>query len=361
MPAEQRGSVRRLSKSGKVQLRYYDRDGVRRSGGTFPTKTAAFAHYRNVIEPQLDGVEQSEPITLRALVDLYVERQEAVRSARTLVTIRERMKRPLEQFGDLTLAELEPMALEIAEWRATLPERYRPKVMGAFRQVLAAAVRWRLIASNPAVDAGPNPDVDPAAVRVYTVSELDAIAAELAPAYQPLPAFVAATGLRPEEWSALERRHVDRKRRLLRVEQKNVDATIVPGGKTRNSIREVPLTRRALGALDDLPARLDSTLLFPAPEGGPLNLDNFRRRVWAPAVEASGVRTPATIYDLRDTYCSNALAARVTVFELAKIAGTSVRMIEKYYGALLDGAHAGIASRLDRLEAQLAKAAKQGR
>jgi hypothetical protein len=40
----------------------------------------------------------------------------------------------------------------------------------------------------------------------------------------------------------------------------------------------------------------------------------------------------------------------VTVFELARIAGTSVAMIERHYGALLDGAGAGIAGRLDALE-----------
>jgi hypothetical protein len=59
---------------------------------------------------------------------------------------------------------------------------------------------------------------------------------------------------------------------------------------------------------------------------------------------------------MRDTFASNALAAGVTVFELAKIMGTSVRMIERHYGALLDGAHAGIAGRLDALEAQLEQA-----
>jgi hypothetical protein len=39
--------------------------------------------------------------------------------------------------------------------------------------------------------------------------------------------------------------------------------------------------------------------------------------------------------------------------------GTSVLMIERHYGALLDGAHAGIAGRLDALEAELAEAARQ--
>jgi hypothetical protein len=37
--------------------------------------------------------------------------------------------------------------------------------------------------------------------------------------------------------------------------------------------------------------------------------------------------------------------------------GTSVRMIERHYGALLDGAHAGIDGRLDALETELEEAA----
>jgi len=41
----------------------------------------------------------------------------------------------------------------------------------------------------------------------------------------------------------------------------------------------------------------------------------------------------------------------VSVFELARIMGTSVRMIERHYGAMLDGSGAEIASRLDALDA----------
>jgi integrase len=122
--------------------------------------------------------------------------------------------------------------------------------------------------------------------------------------------------------------------------------------KTRGSVRDVPLTKRALQALDRMPARI-TRILLANEHGERIDLYNFRRGEWRPAVEAAAIAEPARIYDLRSTFASNALAANVTVFELAKIMGTSVRMIEKHYGALIGGAHAGIAGRLDALEASL--------
>jgi hypothetical protein len=104
----------------------------------------------------------------------------------------------------------------------------------------------------------------------------------------------------------------------------------------------VPLTSRAPAALDAIPPRLDTSLIFPASGGGLMNLNNFRKRQWAPAIEASGVRRPARIYDLRATFASEALAAGVSIFELARVMGTSVLMIERAYGTLLDGAGAGM-------------------
>ena len=58
------------------------------------------------------------------------------------------------------------------------------------------------------------------------------------------------------------------------------------------------------------------------------------------------------------TGLTNALAAGVTVFKLAGVMRTSVTMIERHYGALLDGAHAGIAGRLAAVEADLEQQAQ---
>jgi integrase len=73
------------------------------------------------------------------------------------------------------------------------------------------------MARNPAVEAGRNPQPPPRSIRAFTVEEVEAIAAELSLTYQPLPVFAAATGLRPEEWQALERRDLDRHARVLNV------------------------------------------------------------------------------------------------------------------------------------------------
>jgi hypothetical protein len=75
-----------------------------------------------------------------------------------------------------------------------------------------------------------------------------------------------------------------------------------------------------------------------------LKIDNFRRRQWAPAIDAGGIAKPARIYDLRSTFASNAIAAGIDVFELARVMGTSIEMIERHYGTLLSGADAGIAA-----------------
>jgi hypothetical protein len=73
----------------------------------------------------------------------------------------------------------------------------------------------------------------------------------------------------------------------------------------------------------------------------------------------SGIATPARIYDLRSTFASRALAAGASVFELGRIMGTSMAMIERHYGTLIEGAGADIARRLDAFEAECERGADE--
>ena len=58
-----------------------------------------------------------------------------------------------------------------------------------------------------------------------------------------------------------------------------------------------------------------------------------KNRIGRAAARLRGTVTFKRIYDLRSTFASQALAAGVSVFELARIMGTSVRMIERHYGS----------------------------
>ena len=63
----------------------------------------------------------------------------------TITTLRYRLAHALDEFGDVPLADLQRQALEIAAWRAGLPEKLRYPATSAFREAMNAAVAWDLI------------------------------------------------------------------------------------------------------------------------------------------------------------------------------------------------------------------------
>jgi len=121
---------------------------------------------------------------------------------------------------------------------------------------------------------------------------------------------------------------------------------LTPYPKTKRSRRRVPLTARALAAVEALPPRVDTPLVFPAAQGGHIGLDTWRTREWYPALEAAGLAKRGP-YALRHTFATEALAAGVSTFELARLMGTSVAMIDRTYGHLARDSEESIRARLD--------------
>jgi integrase len=80
-------------------------------------------------------------------------------------------------------------------------------------------------------------------------AELEALAAAIGPRYGPMILFAAATGLRPAEWIALEKRDIDRKERVVLV-RRSFTRGVLKIPKTEANMRAVPLQARALDALD---------------------------------------------------------------------------------------------------------------
>jgi integrase len=72
----------------------------------------------------------------------------------------------------------------------------------------------------------------------------------------------------------------------------------------------------------------------------------LRRERFRPALKAAGIHQRGP-YQLRHTFAAEALAAGVSIFELARIMGTSVKMIDRVYGHLVRDSEASIRARLD--------------
>lgn len=145
--------------------------------------------------------------------------------------------------------------------------------------------------------------------------------------------FAAATGLRPAEWIALERRDVDRDGRVVYVRRAFTKGEL-KRPKTDASIRAVPLQARALDALERVRVKGDSPLLFPGERGGYLDIHHFRPFQWRPAQLAVGIDPLRRIYDLRHTFATFALRAGISTFDLSRYVGASLTMIDRHYGHL---------------------------
>ena len=137
--------------------------------------------------------------------------------------------------------------------------------------------------------------------------------------------------------SLLERSDVDKPNGVVQIRRVYVDGSIRLNGKQTRSLRTAPLPFRAAQAVDALPPRLDTRLLFAGARGGHLNLKHLRRDEWTPAVRAAGLahRGP---YALRHTFATFGIAAGVSLFELSRFMGTSVEQIDKTYGDSLPDA-----------------------
>jgi integrase len=217
----------------------------------------------------------------------------------------------------------------------TIPPGHRFEATQALRQVLARAVSWGLLDLNPSKLGVENPQRRYTEKRPFdSWDELYALVDKLGPRHGPMVLFAAATGLRPGEWLALERRDIDREAQVVYVRRTFRNGRIKTP-KTKASLRAVPLQAIALAALDELlPQHPECPLLFPSATGGYFDLHNFRNRNWRPAQKAARITPLRRVYDLRHTFATFALRAGISTFDLSRYMGTSLAMIDRHYGHL---------------------------
>jgi integrase len=288
---------------------------------------------------------RSATLTLGEWVEEYLDAHQG--EPVTIAKLRWLLGKATAELGGVRLGELSPE--QVCAWRLTVPEGHRFEATQALRQVLNRAVAWKLIEENPAKRGVPNPGRRCREQRPFdSWVQIGSLAELLGPTFGPMVVFAAATGLRPSELFALEHGDVDRASGVVQVRRAYANGR-VKQPKTRLSRRAVPLQGIAVEALDELPPRGESPLLFPNTRGGYLDFRNFNRRQWKPVQRAVGIEPLRDLYDLRHTYATFALRAGVPVFALSRFMGTSIAMIDLHYGHLAVDSYQHAVSLLDAL------------
>ena len=228
------------------------------------------------------------------------------------------------------------------------------KAVHILAKILRFAVQARIIPSSPC-DGVRLPRIERAEMRFLTAAEVDALANAIHPRYRATVLLAAYGGLRAGELFGLRAKRVDLLRRTVSITETVVDV----GGhlhfgppKTRAGHRIVPLPRVAAEPLADhltTYARKPEDLVFTAPDGGPVQLNLWRQRFWAPAVRKAGL-VHLRPHDLRHTAVALWIAAGANPKEVATRAGhSSVSFALDRCGHLFPGSEQTLNDALDAL------------
>jgi integrase len=260
--------------------------------------------------------------------------------------------RILPVFGNKTLKQI--TTKDIREWLTSLlTEGLSPATVKTYRQILGQVLNQAaadgLLTTNP-VDAVRTPTVRPRRQLFLTADEL-VMLADAAGHYGPLIWFLGWSGLRFGEAAALKVGNVDAPRRRIRVEESitDVGGRLVKGPPKTYETRSVIVPGFVIERIAPLLDGKDKgDLVFAAPQGGPVRLNNFRRPVFAAA--ASEIGKPDLVpHDLRDTAASLAISTGASIKAVQRMLGhASAAMTLDTYGSLFEEDLEALADRLEK-------------
>lgn len=140
-------------------------------------------------------------------------------------------------------------------------------------------------------------------------------------------------GLRAGELLALERRDLDLKAGMLRVERTASLGEVLEGTKVdhneEDAGRDVPIPPALAELLRSLPTRIDTPLLFPSPKGGMWRYQTWWANVWVPGRDASGMDPRP--HEFRHSWISLMRGAGVDPADLADAAGHTLETATARY------------------------------
>jgi integrase len=231
--------------------------------------------------------------------------------------------------GNKLLSDIKPLRIQ-ALYTSLLDRGLSARTIRYTHAVISAAlkqaVKWRMLTQNPAllVDL---PKQERKEMKALTREEaIRFLAAAIEDRYGLLFALALATGMRPEEYLALQWKDIDFERGTATI-RRTLCWRRRGGGwyfgepKTVRSRRQIPIPFSLIGALVDhkrsqAEERLRAgqkyqtlDLVFATEAGGPLLHSNLHRRHFKPILKRAKLDQSIRIYDLRHSCATLLLEA----------------------------------------------------
>lgn len=226
------------------------------------------------------------------------------------------------------------------------------------RMALEQAVKWQLIARNPADHVDVPRRKSKRKMRALSQEEVDRfLAATESTEWHVLFETLIGTGLRPSEALALRWTDLDLatgrmsvKRRIRRVGKKwDIDAPKTPSSR-RTIVIPHGLTTSLSQHLDQVRENGSPELVFCSVDGDPLKQRSVVRHGFKPALERAGLPKAVRLYDLRHTHATLLLLAGVHPKVVAERLGHSnIRTTLDTYSHVLPSMQQDAAEKLDAL------------
>jgi integrase len=354
------GAVRKL-KSGRWQVRYRDpvTDQLRPAPQTFSTKTEA-GRWLSVLEADILRGSWVDPADGEMRFDELAERWYATKiHLRETTKLQYRYlldKHVLPFFGDRPIGAV--TVLDVQTWLADRKAKTRlssnsvAKAYKVLRMVMDVAVEAGLIFRTPCRVKGAATERLPE-MRAATAEEVAAVAARVEPRWQALILMAAYSGLRWGELAGLRQKHLDPLHKRVRVVEQLLEINghlMFAPPKTSAGARTVALPPFLVEVVVEHVVHYSQPgpdgLVFVTPERTPLRRENFRRRVWYPAVSAAGMEG-LRFHDLRHTNATLAAESGASLRSLMARLGHASAAAAIRYQHKLEGQDAKIADYLD--------------
>lgn len=295
--------------------------GAPRLSKTFRVKAQAQDWARKTEDQIRQGIYidrgEAERMTVADLLETY--EREITHRKKSAKKERSRIGILTTKLGAWSLAALTPeRVIEYVDGRKVAPDTVRKELQTLGHAIDTAMAMWNVsLPANPvttakrilrvtrALDAGQHRD------RRVSDEELGAITARLRPIPAAAVVFMVETAVRRGELCRIRREHT--KDKIL-----SLPGAITKTGKPRR----IPLSQRAQGVLDSLPARIDGLAFGLKPDS--------LTQAFARACRAAGIRD-LRIHDLRHEATSRLFERGLSVEEVASITGhTSWSSLKRY-------------------------------